>query len=72
MFHVNLNGLFPVKFITHVDVIRNEVSIESGSCMFLCANLSTGTMIDKYLYCSKLVNCFWSPHVHGWKSLSRH
>jgi len=62
MFHVNLNGLFSVKFITHVDVIRTEVSIESGSCMFLFANLSTGTRIDEYLYCSKLClesTCAW-------------
>jgi hypothetical protein len=62
MFHVKLNGLFPVKFITHVDVIRTEMSIESGSSMFLFANLSTGTRIDKYLYCSKLFfesTCAW-------------
>jgi hypothetical protein len=69
MSHVHMNGLFPVRFITHVNVIRTEVFIENGSCMFLSANLSTGVGIDKYLYSRKLFlesTCAWM------ESFSRH
>jgi hypothetical protein len=62
MFHVKLTGLFPLKFITGVDLIRTEGFIESGSRTCVFANLNMGIRINKYLYSSKLFlesRCAW-------------